>query len=109
MKREEMFKILDKYKQHIGFADWKIVLSAKYSDLGSNFAEVGTDMYEKILTIDLSKKLIKEHSHMIENVLIHELVHARVRLFKSRYEAIKDQEEELMVNDIVRMAVELAK
>ena len=106
MKKNEAFDILEHYKQFIGFADWKILITRDLHDM-DNYAEVQLNEFKKEAYIKLSKDLFKEHDSFIKNVLVHELIHGRYLLFTKEYEDLRNRHEELFINDVTAMVLSL--
>jgi hypothetical protein len=101
MNKKQMFKILECFKKHVGLSGYKILISKDYHKLDS-LATVEPDIYEKTITITLSKEFKKKDDKAQRNILIHELVHARVEIFNMKVELLRNEEEEYLVNDITR-------
>ena len=104
MKREEMWKILHKYSLPLGFGGWKMCMTKdkeKKEVKNNDIACITTCIYEKTLEIFLGPDFYKKKDIEQKNIIIHELIHARVCLKGLRLEKMENQEEELMVNDIV--------
>ena len=95
-------KFLDMRKAFIGFGNYEIIL--EYSDdLGTSLASTAVDNCEYTLTITISNEVPKFSIAIQTNILLHELVHARVALNKMRIEATLLALEEEMVNDITKL------
>jgi hypothetical protein len=94
-------KFLDKNKELVGLADWKIFITAK--DLSSGtLAEVAPEPLEKEMYLNLSKEFFNKTKKQQKNILLHELIHCRLTICKSEYEKIMEEREEFMVNDLAR-------
>lgn len=94
---------LNKNKSLVGFADYTISINSEYEPLDDTcLAECFVDMYEKNLRLLISDKFKKMTIVQIENVLIHELIHARVDLFNQKIVKNNELEEEFLVNDLTR-------
>lgn len=85
----------------VGLSDWSIDLKMRYKRL-DELANVNTDIYEKKLTIQLSSKFKKLDERSKYNVLLHELVHARIAIYNEQKDKLLETLEEDLVNDIVR-------
>ena len=92
----------DKYKTYVGYDGWTIIIDKNTLENSSSIAEVGTCIYEKTMTITFSKDFLKFTDKQKANVLMHEMVHSRVRYAEKKIDEIKSIEEEHLVNDIVR-------
>jgi len=103
-----MYEILEKYKTAIGFGNYNITISKNYEDIDC-YMNVEPSMYLQTLYITLGTILKQETDRFIKETLIHELVHARFRLYELRYEDMKEQEEELFVNDVVNVITKVEK
>ena len=109
MKKKEMWEILDKYSLPLGFAGWKtIIIKDKNNEQvdKNDYASIGVFLYTKKLEMYLSPIFYKECCESQKNILIHELMHARVKLKQLKIYQVEQQEEELMVNDIVNCVEE---
>jgi len=101
-KKFDKYKdFLNVYKPLVGLSDWKIILGIGEVDKDT-LAALDTNLLEQTLTIGLSEEFFKLSKKRQKNVLFHELLHARVSVFRERYREFKDLEEEYMVNDLVR-------
>jgi len=98
---KKYLSFLNKYKEYVGFSDWKVTLNDEYKD-SSDIAEVFVDYLEKELEVHLYKlfKDLPEEKQI--NTLFHELVHARVFYFTKLTKRACEFFEEDMVNDLVR-------
>jgi muramoyltetrapeptide carboxypeptidase LdcA involved in peptidoglycan recycling len=94
---------LEKYKCLVGFSDWSVKLNKVAKNHGQKtIAFVGIDIWEKELTVELTENFLEKPKDEQENVLLHELVHGRVRYFKERMKEFEEVEEEHLVNDLTR-------
>jgi hypothetical protein len=95
---------LSKHKHLVGFSDWTIILKIAQpnSECISTIASVGIDIWEKELTIRLTDSFLEKTKEKQENVLLHELIHGRVMMFKEKVKKFSDEEEEYLVNDLAR-------
>lgn len=98
---EKYKKFLNRYKGFMGLSDYRIVLETERAKI-EEFAEVDADIHEKIIKISLSDKFYEAGTSQRKNILFHELVHARIDIFDTKVGKLKTEEEEDMVNDIVR-------
>lgn len=104
---ERSIKFLEFYKSYFGFADWNITLEDRTDEGGAGgiIARTACNHNEKIMKVILYEDFIDEDTDQ-ENVLIHELIHARHAVKENKLaEKISDieyHEEEDMVNDITR-------
>ena len=89
-------------------ADYHISIDPGYHDMGDAIAAVNPDIYEKELKIKLSTGFRGLSVTRQRNILIHELVHARVNIYEQKISALQAEEQEYMVNDLVR-GLELIK
>ena len=101
-KEFERYKnFLNKCKGLMGLSDYRILLEPGRANIGE-FAEVDSDIHEKIMKISLSDKFYEAGNHQKKNILFHELVHGRIYIFNQKVEKLTSEEEEDLVNDIVR-------
>lgn len=102
---ERSLKHLLKYKSYFGFADWELKLDDRTDEDSTTIARCAIDLKEKRLKVILYALFIDEDTDK-NNVLIHELIHARhevkAKRFQERSFEMEYQEEEDMVNDITR-------
>jgi len=95
-------KYLDKNKKLVGLTDWHIFMRIHTKQM-EDLAEVIIDDLEKILKITLSDTFLTLTQRSQKNILLHELLHARVNLMtKQQEKGDNEYFEELFVNDIVR-------
>lgn len=94
-------KILNKYKDIVGFAGWKIFLSSDVAKSG-DIANISTDELEKELKVELFSYFMNSPEEKQINILIHELIHARVAYYKSLCDRATAFFEEDLVNDLTR-------
>ena len=106
MNKTKIKEFLEKNKQHIGFADYKLTVTFDKIFVEGELALVTTDYLEKTIVVDVSNKFMKKKDSKQKNVLLHELWHGRYGVFeekvKSKVEKVRDDEEEDMINDYVR-------
>lgn len=88
-------------KALVGLADYTIYVDKKVEE-GNNFAEVNVDMFEKTLDFKFNKKFFLCDEKRRINILFHELVHARICVYRQYIEEHMKVIEEHLVNDLVR-------
>ena len=107
MNHTTMLRTLNNNATNIGLADWKIILTKDYKDLGDNYAEAEWEYWEKTMTITLSKAFKKKPQKFQKETLTHELIHARIVLAEEELEKItksaKATIEEKLANDLTNM------
>ena len=104
MKKEEMLKVLIYAGENLGFHGWtyELELNGKVAD----DEEANVFYYDDIhkLKVVVSKETLKFDDERIKNVLVHEIVHAKVGLMwhdtKKLVNKLMDDTEEKMVNEI---------
>ena len=101
MDKDRMLYILATFQSLVGLEGYTISLTESPHD-NDGAAEVKSNIYEKTLDIDLKKKFYELDDKGQRNVLIHELVHARVEISQLHARVLIEHTEELLVNDIVR-------
>lgn len=108
MKHNEIKEIINKYSIPLGFGYWivKITKDKECVEVGKAYAKIGTNMYMKVLDVYFSPIFYQLDNITQKNIVIHELIHARVELQHMKIEQMAMQEEELMVNDIVNCVEE---
>lgn len=94
-------KFLNKYKELVGFAGWKVFLYNKVEP-NDSIARIWADAAEKELEIYLFESFLELSDDQQKNVLFHELVHARVAYFRVLSNRATGFLEEDLVNDLVR-------
>ena len=97
---------LNKYKVYFGFTDYKIFIrDSTDTELFDFVAEAKTDYLDKSITFVFYKKFMEEDRDRL-NVIIHELVHARIGIASDKTadktQQIEYFEQEEAVNDITR-------
>ena len=102
-------KTLKKYLKFLGnnaplagFAGWHITLCATTKPMGTSYAIINSDIYEKTLYLELSDAFTKLPKKRQANILLHELIHARLDYCEKKINEYRDIETEHAVNDIVR-------
>ena len=94
--------ILNDYKKYLGLSEWTIIINPLILPMEA-IAMVEPDIYEKELTITLSVKFISgDYKNRQNNILLHELVHARLRIYDKLVEEHLDIMQEHLVNDLTR-------
>jgi len=88
-------------KYLVGMQGWTIVLNDKLTS-GDDFATCVPNIYEQTLTIDLNEEFMDLENDRQESVMIHELVHGRIDVFKKIVEELTEYEEERLANDLER-------
>lgn len=102
MNKKEKYKILNKFKHYVGLGDYIVIITDVEPEDNNAWAEVEINRFEQTVSIDLSDKLKKRSKNFQQEILVHELVHARIQLFHKKTEADREDEEEYMVNEITR-------
>jgi len=95
--------ILNKIRQNIGLADWDILIDCENLTDKETYAESTIDIYEKTIVIKLSEKVFEMKSDEQFNVLLHELVHSRIAIFKEEKQKLTDYLEEEFANDLTKI------
>ena len=106
-------KFLETNKEYFGLREFEIVVRPEIEDEPMTVSRVIADIYEHTLTIIICPLYLNQTKEKKINTLIHELIHARVNVFEQKWkissnelrkaqEAIKNEEEEFMVNDITK-------
>lgn len=98
---KDSLEFLNSHKNLVGFSDWKVFVSDTLCT-GEEFATAETDIYEQTLVVSLSDSFTKLTSERQQSILVHELIHARVTVFKAIVEKLTELEEERLVNDLER-------
>jgi len=103
MKIKKYLKYLNEKKKLIGLSDWIILLDGEYKQMNT-IAHAEFDIYEKTINITLSDEFKEFSNKRIYNILMHELVHARISIYNAElYEIISQVtrvREEHLVNDL---------
>ena len=92
---------LNEHKQIVGLQAWTVVLNDEIGG-DDDFAEVTSNVFEQILTVKLNQSFLDLEKPRQHSVLIHELIHGRIDIYKKTLEEITNFEEERMVNDLER-------
>jgi hypothetical protein len=102
---EKSLKVLEKYKSYFGFSDWEVSFEDRSDESNVSIARTAINHHEKLLKVIIFEQFIDEDTNR-DNVLIHELLHARHEVkaikIKEKIADIEYHEEEDMVNDITR-------
>lgn len=99
-----IINFLEKNKHRVGLSGWKILLATEPSSSNTDFAEVAPDIYEKTLKIQVTNRFLNSSNKEQKNILIHELVHARICIFNQMVREHTAILEEHMVNDITQLS-----
>lgn len=100
-KAGEIISFVDNHKSLVGMSDWNVIVLEKLLDNDSK-AEVDIDIYEQILKLSISKCFLNSSLGEQQQILIHELVHARIAAFDDKVEKFVAIEQELLANDLER-------
>lgn len=95
-------RFLDKAKKYVGLSEYEIKLATDTVDLGTNYAEVDADVFEKTLKVSLTRNFLQVSDKRKVNILLHELVHGRISVFNKQSEDLLENLEEELANDITR-------
>jgi hypothetical protein len=101
-KLMKYIKFLDDAKKYVGLSEYEVTLATETVDLGENFAEVTTDIYEKTLRVSLTQNFLRVSDKRKMNILLHEMVHGRICIFNEQSEKLVAELEEELANDITR-------
>jgi len=99
--------LIQKLSIPLGFGYWEINIRKSKKELGGNLATILADSYNKTLDMTLSKELEKVKQEQITNIVIHELIHAKIALLNDKVDKYRESEEEFTVNDIVHCIEEM--
>lgn len=109
MKKSEIVRFLNKWKGPIGFGNRRVLVEIFPPDkpFEDYYASCLVTIHGETLDIKIHPDLFRESLKFQKEVLIHELVHARVELAEDELaagiESIRRDITERMVNDIVRL------
>jgi len=114
LSRKQVFEIIDMVKTDLGMGDYEFTLATTdKKDIYScscgdgNYAEFDVDIYEKTAKIKLDPDLKKKDDVFIKKVILHEMLHGRLSITQKKMDAkieqIEYEEEEDLVNDLVRL------
>ena len=92
---------LDDNKRLVGLQGWSRILKDKIGD-DEDYAEVNSNIFEQTLTVNLNHTFFDLNDDRQESVLLHELVHGRIDIYKKIVEEITEFEEERLANDLER-------
>ena len=99
---EEYVAFLEENKGLVGLHQYDMKVACKYVTMTA-LATIETDQYEKECKITLSKGFAKKGWNRKKNILMHELIHGRVDLWKTKSSAGDAEfEEEDFVNDVTK-------
>ena len=84
----------------VGFEGWKVIIhNYKQRD---GIAQIFPDNMEKILLVELYSGFFERPDPIKRNVLIHELIHGRLLVFRLEKAALDEVLEEHLANDLTR-------
>jgi len=93
---------LEDNKSIVGLSDWTIKINTKEKPAGATIAQVIPDILEQELTIYLSEYFLKTNIKEQHNILLHELLHARLLIYQLEKDKAGEVLEEKMINDLTR-------
>jgi hypothetical protein len=96
-----ILKFLNDNKKLVGMSDWTVTV-CKTAGLGDHIAEVNIDIYENTLEVTPSHDFHKKTEKQKREILIHELIHARLLFFQRKSENLIRLDEEMLVDDLTR-------
>jgi len=100
---KKYLRFLNEYKRFVGMSDWNIILTPEVKELGEDIhATIEPNIFDQTATVELASQFMSLDDVKKVNVLFHELVHCRQRIFVLKCEELTESEEEYLVNDIVR-------
>ncbi len=102
MKPQAILQHLHQHKSILGLSDWSISLNPKAPIEGDCYATVTPNTWEKTLEISLMPDFHKQSDNRQKNILLHELIHARVAIAQDKIKQHTEIEEEHLVNDLTR-------
>lgn len=106
MRRKEILDYLDEKKNLVGLRDFYVVITKDYHDM-DNYAEVDITLEEKTIKIKLSKDFKDFLINRKKSILMHELIHGRIELYKKQCKEIMFIYEEELSNDLERGFMQL--
>ena len=106
MRRKEILDYLDDKKNLVGLRDFYVVITKDYHDMDS-YAEVDITLEEKTIKIKLSKDFKDFLINRKKSILMHELIHGRIELYKKQCKEIMFIYEEELSNDLERGFMQL--
>lgn len=101
-KVKKHLDFVDANKDLVGLSDWRVKFNCKEEAQGDMLARVEADIYEQELTVYLSNAFMKKDALVQQNILLHELIHARVLVYHIQSNKACELLEEQMVNDLTR-------
>lgn len=114
LNKKQVFEIIDMVKTDLGMGDYEFRLATTdakdiySSSCGEDtYAEFDMNIYEKTAKLKLDKDLKKKDDEFIRKVILHEMIHGRLNITQKKMDAkieqIEYEEEEDLVNDLVRL------
>lgn len=108
MNTEQAESFLKELMGPIGLGNFTLVINKHKRVDPEKEAQIFVNPFGKEVTIDLYGDFYRSDENRQRRILIHELIHGRVRLKEFKIdnytEDIKHNEEEYMVNDIVELS-----
>lgn len=101
-KHAKYLRFLNDYKKYVGLSEWNVILKEKTITRSDAYAEVETEPLEKEMTVSLTTDFLRLGDKRQINILMHEIVHARVNVYTEETEKAQEKFEEDMVNDLTR-------
>ena len=98
---EEYAMFMHEKKSLVGMSDWTVFVSDEFKDMDEE-ATVVVNIYDKTLKVDLSTKFEGFDERRKKNVLMHELVHAKIAAYNEEIRELINAREEHLVNDLTK-------
>ena len=98
---KNFLNFLEENKYMVGLHGWTVIMSSEC--IGSDsFATCIPDIYEQTITIAVNNDFMELEDERQESILIHELVHGRIEIYKKIVDELTVYEEERLANDLER-------
>ena len=101
-KAKSFVNFLETNKDLVGLSDYMVKFSMEPMKDPNSIARVEPDYLENTIKVQVNDDFLKLEKSRQANILLHELIHARIGIFAKKVDNFRLQEEELLVNDLTR-------
>ena len=107
-KIKEVLTFLEANKGLVGLDGWNIFVKEEITD-EDHMATIEVDIFEQAAAISVTNKFLELGESRQQSILLHELIHGRIEIYKEITKEITAYEEERLANDLERGMFSLFK
>ena len=100
-KIKEILTFLEANKGLVGMSGWSILVKEEIGG-GDHHASIEVDVYEQVASLEVTNRFMELDESRQQSVLLHELIHGRIEVYKKIVEELTAYEEERLANDLER-------